>query len=128
MTDSIGKIGLKQVNLYNKRLSPPDSKAVKEFKDYLAEAQNELKFSKHALQRLKTRQINLDESQLNKLNEAVAKAKSKGARDALILVEDMAFIVNIPSNTVVTALNETESKEHVFTQIDSTIIIKEPDR
>lgn len=128
MTDSIGKIGLKQVNSYNKHSSLPTSKAAKEFKDYLAEAQNELKFSKHALQRLKTREINLDESKLHKLNEAVAMAKNKGARDALILVENMAFIVNIPSKTVVTALNETESKEHVFTQIDSTIIIKEPDR
>jgi len=128
MTDSIGKIGLKHVNLYNKCSSLSNSKAVKEFKDYLAEAQDELKFSKHALQRLKTREINLDESKLHKLNEAVAKAKNKGARDALILVEDMAFIVNIPSKTVVTALNETESKEHIFTQIDSTIIMKEPDR
>jgi len=128
MTDSIDKIGLKHVNLYSKRSSLSNSKAVKEFKDYLAEAQDELKFSKHALQRLKTREINLDESKLHKLNEAVAKAKSKGARDALILVEDMAFIVNIPSKTVVTALNETESKEHIFTQIDSTIIMKEPDR
>ena len=80
-----------------------------------------LKFSKHATQRLSTRDISLDEAQLNKLQEAVKKAEEKGARDSLVMLNNTAFIVNIPNRTVVTAVPVTPEEENVFTNIDSVV-------
>lgn len=80
-----------------------------------------LKFSKHATQRLSTRDISLDEAQLNKLQEAVKKAEEKGARDSLVMLNNTAFIVNIPNRTVVTAMPVSPEEENVFTNIDSVV-------
>lgn len=82
-----------------------------------------LTFSKHAQQRVEARQIDVSNTELTKLNDAVMKAKSKGVKDALILNGDTMFIVNTASNTVVTALKGSEMKENVFTNIDGTVII-----
>ena len=82
----------------------------------------ELKFSKHATQRLEERNITLTEEQSLRLEEAVQKAGSKGINDSLVLVDQLAFIVNVPNQTVVTALDQTESEENVFTNIDGAVI------
>lgn len=80
-------------------------------------------FSKHAQQRVNDRHIDVSNTALSKLNDAVVKAKEKGVKDALILSGDTMFIVNTISNTVVTALKGSEMKENVFTNIDGTVII-----
>ena len=80
-----------------------------------------LKFSKHATQRLNSRDISLDETQLSKLQEAVKKAEQKGARDSLVMLDNTAFIVNIPNKTVVTAMPVSPEEENVFTNIDSVV-------
>ncbi len=80
-----------------------------------------LKFSKHATQRLHSRDISLDESQLAKLQEAVDKAEQKGSRDSLVMMDNTAFIVNVPNRTVVTALPISPEEENVFTNIDSVV-------
>ncbi|MFV9509854.1 TIGR02530 family flagellar biosynthesis protein [Tepidibacillus sp. LV47] len=85
--------------------------------------QKELKFSAHALQRMDSRGIKLEANLIQQLNEAVKKAESKGSKDSMILMNDVAFIVNIPKRVVVTALDKLSMKDHVFTQIDSAIII-----
>lgn len=82
-----------------------------------------LKFSGHAQQRLQSRNIELSPDDLKKLEEAVAKARSKGARDSLILMNDLALVVSIKNNTVITAVNGENLKENVFTNIDSAVII-----
>jgi flagellar operon protein len=80
-----------------------------------------LKFSKHATQRLHSRDISLDEAQLAKLREAVEKAEMKGSRDSLVMMDNTAFIVNVPNRTVVTALPISPEEENVFTNIDSVV-------
>ncbi len=80
-----------------------------------------LKFSKHATERLTSREISLDETQLAKLREAVEKAEQKGSRDSLVMMDNTAFIVNIPNRTVVTALPISPEEENVFTNIDSVV-------
>lgn len=87
------------------------------------EAVKELKFSKHATDRLATRDINLDDSQLNRLQEGVAKAGMKGIKESLMIMDKLAFIVNVPSKTVVTALDSNLSNEQVFTNIDGAVIV-----
>ena len=57
------------------------------------------------------------------MNKAIDKAAAKGAKDALMIIGGNGFIVNVPNRTVVTALDGNAMNEHVFTQIDSAIII-----
>lgn len=82
----------------------------------------ELKFSAHASSRLKSRNIEMTPDIMGKLEKAVEGAQNKGARDSLILVKDLAFIVNIPNKTVITAMDGESIKDNVFTNIDSTVI------
>jgi flagellar operon protein len=81
-----------------------------------------VKFSAHASTRLKSRNIELTPEMIGKLEKAVSGAAQKGARDSLILMKDLAFIVNIPNRTVITAMDGESMKENVFTNIDSAVI------
>jgi flagellar operon protein len=58
-----------------------------------------------------------------KINSAVDKAAAKGAKESLILMQDMALIVSVPNRTVVTAMDKQSMQDNVFTQIDSAVII-----
>ncbi len=51
------------------------------------------------------------------------KAGQKGIRDSLVLVDQLAFIVNTKSNTVITAMDQTEADENIYTNIDGAVII-----
>lgn len=82
-----------------------------------------LTFSKHALQRLDSRQIQVSPQLISQINTAVEKAKSKGIRDALILSGQTAFIVNVPSSTVVTTMSGQEMTGNIFTNIDGAVIL-----
>lgn len=84
---------------------------------------SELKFSKHATNRLVDRNIELTDSQLERLNEGTQKASEKGIQESLVIVDSLAFIVNIPNSTVITAMDQTETDENVFTNIDGAVII-----
>ncbi|MBE5837431.1 TIGR02530 family flagellar biosynthesis protein [Butyrivibrio sp.] len=82
----------------------------------------ELKFSKHAANRLQDRNIVLTDEQMARLNMGKIEAGEKGIKDSLILIDQLAFIVNVPNNTVVTAMDQTENKSNVFTNIDGAVI------
>ncbi len=82
----------------------------------------ELKFSKHALSRLSDRNITLDTEQLERLQAGAEKAGEKGIRDSLVMVDRLAFIVNIPNRTVVTAMDSTATEENIFTNINGAVI------
>lgn len=84
-----------------------------------------LQFSGHAIKRLEDRNIRLDEQDLARINEAVDRAASKGSRESLILDGDHAFVVNIPNKTVITAVDQTELRDRVFTKIDSAVLTKQ---
>lgn len=83
----------------------------------------ELKFSRHAEMRMQQRGISLKPEQLSKIVTAVEAAEAKGAKDSLILYRDIAMIVNVPSKTVVTAIDGGSAEGNVFTQIDSAVVI-----
>ena len=82
-----------------------------------------LKFSKHAANRLENRNIRLTEDQMERLNGGTQKAGAKGIRESLVIVDQLAFIVNVPNHTVVTAMDQTEADENVFTNIDGAVIM-----
>lgn len=81
----------------------------------------ELRFSKHANERMASRNIDLTDAQLERLEIGARKASEKGIRESLVLVDDFAFIVNVKNNTVITAVNEGDDK--IFTNIDGAVII-----
>lgn len=81
-----------------------------------------LTFSKHALQRIAQRGLLLDASRMERLESAVGRAESKGGRDSLVLLDELALVVSVRSRTVITAMDEASRKEHVFTNIDSVVI------
>ena len=80
-----------------------------------------LKVSKHANERLARRNIDLSDEQWTRLESGIKKAGMKGIKESLIMVDDVAFIVNVPNNTVITAVDENEDR--VFTNIDGAVIV-----
>ncbi len=81
-----------------------------------------LKFSKHASNRLADRNIELTVDQMERLAEGAQKAGVKGIRDSLVMVDNLAFIVNVPNSTVVTAMDQNQADENIFTNIDGAVI------
>lgn len=85
--------------------------------------QSPLKFSAHAEKRLQQRNITLDTQTLDRLEKAVDKANAKGAKESLILMNGLVFVVSVPNKTVITAMDQAGMKDNVFTNIDSAVII-----
>ena len=103
-------------NLYFQNVKPEktteQNKEVVSFQDVLnAKVEQEVKFSKHANQRLENRNIELSKDQLERLNQ-----------ESLVMMDNLAFIVNVKNNTVVTAMEQGESGQ-VFTNIDGAVIV-----
>ena len=95
--------------------------AGKSFREVLDSVKsNELVFSKHANERLLSRNIDLSEAQLERLLNGTRRAEEKGIKESLVMVDNLAFIVNVRNNTVITAVNEKDDK--VFTNIDGAVI------
>jgi flagellar operon protein len=81
-----------------------------------------VQFSKHAVQRLERRNLAVDPASMQRLQDGVDRAAGKGARDAVVLVDDTAFVVSVRNRTVITAVGTDQMKDHVFTNIDSAVI------
>ena len=82
-----------------------------------------VKVFKACSQRLESRNISLSEEQNARLEDGVEQAHAKGIKDSLVLVDSLAFIVNVPSKTVVTAMDQTETQSNIFTNIDGAVIM-----
>jgi len=82
-----------------------------------------LKFSAHATQRLRERQISFDPETMSRMNDAISKADAKGVQDTLVLTDKAALIVSVPNRTVVTAMDRNNLNGNVFTNIDGAVII-----
>lgn len=98
----------------------------KSFNHILEKIQNketEIKFSKHATERLNSRDMSLSSDEINRLQEAFHKAEMKGVNDALILMDDKAFIANINNKVIITTVNKEQLKDNIFTNIDGAVII-----
>lgn len=92
-------------------------------KEAIQQSSTGLTFSKHAMERLDSRQISVSPQLMEKMSDAVQKAESKGVTEALMLNGNTAFIVNIPNRTVVTTMNGGEMKDNIFTNINGAVIL-----
>lgn len=100
-----------------------EKKSIAETIDESSSLAGTLKFSKHAGARLEQRDIKLTEEQLTRLTQGTLKAGSKGIKESLVLMDNMAFIVNTQNNTVITAMDRNMNEENIYTNIDGAVII-----
>ncbi|WP_110943169.1 TIGR02530 family flagellar biosynthesis protein [Inediibacterium massiliense] len=87
------------------------------------EINKEVKFSKHAVERLESRNIKIHPNEMTKINEAVSKANQKGIKEALILMDNKAFVASVKNKTIITVATNEQLKENIFTNIDGAVII-----
>jgi flagellar operon protein len=83
----------------------------------------EVKFSQHAQDRLRARNINFSATDLASLEGAVNSVAQKGGKESLVMMGDAALVVSVKNRTVVTAMDRSQMKGNVFTNIDSAVII-----
>ncbi len=104
---------------------PPQPAAVSAetgFARELADA-TQVRFSAHAQRRLASRNLQLSERQLEGIARATDQAAAKGARDSLLVMDELALVVNVPNRTVVTALEPSRMQNGVVTNIDATVFV-----
>lgn len=82
-----------------------------------------LKFSTHAETRIRSRSIPWNDDLEKRVKGGIDSAREKGSREALILAGNVAVIANVKSGTVITAMDATNLKERIFTNIDSAVIV-----
>ncbi len=81
-----------------------------------------LTFSRHLNDRINRRSIELDGDKISRLSSAVDRAAGKGARDSVVLLDDLAVLVNVSNRTVLTAIETGKMRDGVFTNIDSVVV------
>lgn len=86
-------------------------------------ANSNIQFSKHALSRVMTREVDLSVDYIERLNHGAELARNKGLKSSLILIDKVAFVVNLHDNKVITAIQEEGLKNNVFTNIDGAVIV-----
>lgn len=86
------------------------------------ELQRSLKISSHAQKRLNSSQIELTDSDMERIDGAVQKADEKGSNQSLVMLDNLALVVSIKNKVVITAVDDARAKDGVFTNIDSVVI------
>lgn len=82
-----------------------------------------VKFSQHAQERLRARNITLSANDIANLEGAVNSVAQKGGKESLVMMGDSVLVVSIKNRTVVTAMDLSQMKGNVFTNIDSAVVI-----
>ena len=82
-----------------------------------------VKFSQHAQDRLRARNITFSAAELANLEGAVTSVAQKGGKESLVMMGDSALVVSVKNRTVVTALDRAQMRGSVFTNIDSAVFI-----
>jgi len=93
------------------------------FVEHLQHANNELKISKHANERINERNIHISDEEWQQVTDKVFEARKKGVNQPLVLMDQAALIVSAKNATVITAMDRTEAKQQLFTNIDGTIVL-----
>lgn len=96
---------------------------LEELKRARQQQDSDLRVSKHAQKRIEQREIPFGAADRQSVHEAMLRLSEKGARDAVLMNSDAAFVVNVPERTVVTAMDRQEMQGRVFTNIDSALLL-----
>ncbi|KRL06062.1 flagellar protein [Liquorilactobacillus hordei] len=106
----------------NSRVKNNSTENNENFSKILAQKQDQVKISKHARQRLSARNLDLQNSDLSHIGQAMNELNEKGSKDSLLLYKDMGLIANVQNRTIITAMNVNEI--NTVTNIDSTKFVK----
>ncbi len=87
------------------------------------ETHSTINLSQHAETRIRSREIPWNADLEKRIAGGMDQAQSKGSKEALIIAGDIAVIANVKSRTVVTAMDRSQLKERVFTNIDSAVLV-----
>lgn len=112
--------------VHNQVTKKVESKDKQSFLEHLQRATintGNLKVSKHATERLAERNIHIPEQEWERISAKVDEANKKGIKESLVLTEQAAMIVSAKNRTVITAMDRTEAKDQLFTNIDGTIVL-----
>jgi flagellar operon protein len=119
----INRVQPKPIDVANRNSAANSDKGFDSILQNAVVDRQQIKFSKHAQARMIQRNISLTQPEMEKIGEAVNRAGSKGIKDSLVLLDKVALIVNIPSRTIVTTVDEKSIRESVFTNIDGAVIL-----
>jgi flagellar operon protein len=101
--------------------APSPSRPAASFHDALRQAEG-ITVSKHGAKRVERRDLGLDPARMTRLNSAIDRAAAKGSRSSVVMLDDLAVVVDVRSRTLVTAMNKEGGNGRVFTNIDSVVI------
>lgn len=121
-----GITGISSAERLKRAHQPAEPNAKVSFEKILESKQSELtkvRFSQHAQNRLRERNITMSANDYVRLRDAMQKISEKGGRESLVLMDNQAFVVSAENRTVITAMDGSNMRENVFTNIDSAIII-----
>lgn len=85
--------------------------------------QEDLKFSAHAMERIRHRGLPLSPQDLNRLKSGVNQISEKGGQESVVLMDNTAYVVSVKNRTVITAIGGEQMRNNVFTKIDSAVIV-----
>lgn len=114
---------LQDAKKVNRQSSVSNQTSFQQILEQVSNRNDTVSFSKHANERLSSRNIRLNEEQMQRLNEGVKQAKEKSIQESLVMMDNIAFIVNVKNNTVITAMDQNTNDSNVFTNIDGAVIV-----
>ncbi|MBS5144889.1 MAG: flagellar biosynthesis protein [Butyricicoccus pullicaecorum] len=124
MIQQVSTVHQQQTELNKLRLAHNDASFQSMLKERIEQRSSEsVRLSRHAQERAQQRGIQMTAGLMQDLQASIDKASAKGARDIVIISPEQAFIVNVPSRLVITAMTTEEMKENVFTNIDGAVIL-----
>lgn len=103
--------------------SPEQEKSFQSVLEEQILKESRVAFSRHALDRVAQRNVDVSSERLERLNEGIRLAEEKGLKDPLILMDSTAFVVSVKNNRVITVVQDESLKGNVFTNIDGTVMI-----
>ncbi len=114
---------LQDAKKVNRQSSVSNQTSFRQILEQVSNRNDTVSFSRHANERLSSRNIRLNEEQMQRLNEGVRQAKEKSIQESLVMMDNIAFIVNVKNNTVITAMDQNTNDSNVFTNIDGAVIV-----
>ena len=114
---------LQDAKKVNRQSSVSNQTSFRQILEQVSNRNDTVSFSRHANERLSSRNIRLNEEQMQRLNEGVKQAKEKSIQESLVMMDNIAFNVNVKNNTVITAMDQNTNDSNVFTNIDGAVIV-----
>lgn len=60
---------------------------------------------------------------MSNLNKAAEQLSAKNAKESLVIMGGVGYVLNVPNRTVVTAMRLGEQETNVITNIDSALVM-----